>query len=108
MIATLKDGAITELHATDASAAPAADILRAMGAVDSRYLSLLEIGFGITTGLELFRGNSAMNEVFGGVDGAVHFGFGIMPDTQDHLDLISPHTKVLDARGDLVVGGPGR
>jgi hypothetical protein len=105
VIATLKDGAITKLEATHAACEPAARILRFMSQVDSRYSTLLEIGFGINTKLELFPGNSAMNEVYGHECGSIHFGFGLIPYTQYHLDLISPGTVVLGGNGEHIFGG---
>lgn len=107
LIATVRDGVIAELEATAPDCEPAARTLRAMCAVDSRYATILEIGFGINTGLELFPGNSAMNEVYGGTAGAVHFGLGLIPYTQYHLDLISPHTRVLTQQGEVIFGGAG-
>jgi hypothetical protein len=107
VIARVERGKITALAPSAPQCRPAADMLEAMFDVDSRYRSLLEIGFGINVGMELFPGNSAMNEVYGGKNGAVHFGLGLIPYTQYHLDLICPGTVVLDERGDRVFGGDG-
>lgn len=107
VIARLEKGKITALTPTAPQCRPAAEMLEAMFDVDSRYRNLLEIGFGINLGMELFSGNSAMNEVYGGRSGAVHFGLGLIPYTQYHLDLICPGTIVLDESGDSVFGGDG-
>lgn len=104
VIATLEKGAIVALEATDVSCRRAEQMLAAMFAVDSRYRTLLEIGFGINTGLQLFPGNAAMNEVYGGREGTVHFGLGLIPYTQYHLDLICPGTHVESTAGDVVFG----
>lgn len=105
VIATVEHGKIADLRATAPASEPAADMLSAMCDVDSRYRSVLELGFGINTGLELFPGNSAMNEVYGGRQGAVHIGLGLIPYTQYHLDLICPSTRVVGSRGEHIFGG---
>ena len=73
VIATVCDGLVTDLVPTHSHCVPAAHMLEAMFAVDSRYRSLLEIGFGMNTTLTPFPGNAAMNEVYGGTHGVVHF-----------------------------------
>lgn len=105
VIATVCDGLVTDLVPTHSHCVPAAHMLEAMFAVDSRYRSLLEIGFGMNTTLTPFPGNAAMNEVYGGTHGVVHFGLGLIPYTQYHLDLLSPGTRVLDSHGEHVFGG---
>ena len=107
VIATLKDGVIMDLEATDPVCEPAKRMLQFMCRVDSRYSSLLEIGFGINTKLELFPGNSAMNEVYGHECGAVHWGLGLIPYTQYHLDIICPGTVVEAKNGKHIIGGAG-
>lgn len=104
VIAKLSGGRISELRPSHPDCAPAAEMLDRMCDVDSRYRTLLEIGFGINTGMALFPGNSAMNEVYGGERGVVHFGLGLIPYTQYHLDIIVPGTLVLDRRGGRVFG----
>ena len=104
VILELKDGRVTSVHETSRAAAPAARMLEKMMDVDSRYAILLEIGFGINSTIELFPGNTAMNEVYGGRSGAVHFGLGLTPYTQYHLDVICPHIKVLGTEGQVLFG----
>ncbi len=104
VIATLEDGIITHLEPTHPSCRPAAEMLDAMRFIDSRFGILLEIGFGINTSLELFAGNSAMNEVYGGDHGVIHWGLGLIPYTQYHLDIISPGTKVYGKNGERIFG----
>ncbi|HVF06715.1 MAG TPA: hypothetical protein VNA20_17900 [Frankiaceae bacterium] len=104
VVVTVRDGVAVEFEATGEAARPAARTLAALADVDSRFGTLLEIGFGLNTGIELFPGNSAMNEVYGGVAGTIHFGFGLIPYTQYHIDLICPGTRVVDERGEPVFG----
>jgi hypothetical protein len=104
VIATVEDGRVVDVVATAPDAAPAARALTSLGMVDSRYRCVLELGFGVNTQVSFYAGNSAMNEVYGGTAGAVHFGFGLIPYTQYHLDVVSPGTTVLDTRGDVVFG----
>ena len=104
VIATVKNGEITALAATHKDVEPAAKMMETMFAVDSRYRILWELGFAINTALDLLQGNYAMNEVYGGTNGAMHFGLGLTPYTQYHLDIICPNTKVLGADGSLVLG----
>ncbi|MEV0642221.1 hypothetical protein AB0I77_46375 [Streptomyces sp. NPDC050619] len=87
-------GQITELTAVEPGAAPAVDMLEQMFAVDSRYRTVWEIGHALNSNLEILPGNHAMNEVYGGPKGCVHWGLGLTPFTQYHLDIISPETVV--------------
>lgn len=105
VIATIRDGIITEFEATHSASEPAARMLRHMCQVDSRYQTLLEIGFGINTKLDLFPGNSAMNEVYGHECGSIHWGLGLIPFTQYHLDIICPGTLVEGKSGEHIFGG---
>jgi hypothetical protein len=105
LIASVARGEVTSLRATHRSAAPAARMLEALFAVDSRYRIVWEIGFAINFWLELLPGNFAMNEVYGGTHGALHWGFGLTPFTQYHLDVICPGTRVY-AGGELLLGTP--
>jgi hypothetical protein len=108
VIATAENGIISALRATHAAAEPAVKMLEAMFEVDSRYRIIWEIGFGINTALtSLFPGNHAMNEVFGGYGrGALHYGLGLTPFTQYHLDIICPGTQVLGHTGQVLFAGP--
>ncbi|GJH03185.1 hypothetical protein [Paraburkholderia terrae] len=76
-----------------------------LGDVDSRYRILWEIGFGINTESRILPGNHAMNETYGGTAGAIHFGIGLTPYTQYHLDIICPNTTVKTSHGDYLIGG---
>lgn len=104
LIATVKDGIVVELKATHPSVEVAKQMLEAMFAVDSRYAVLWEVGHGINTDFEVLSRNVAMNEVYGAKNGAIHFGFGLTPWTQYHLDIICPNTKVLNDKGELLIG----
>jgi hypothetical protein len=46
-----------------------------------------------------------MNETFGGTDGALHFGLGLTPYTQYHLDIICPFTRVLTDSDEVLISG---
>ncbi|WP_414514282.1 hypothetical protein [Nostoc sp. PCC 9305] len=105
VIATLQDGIITHIEASSPSVQPAVDILQAMYEVDSRYRIIIEIGFAVNHHLKLFPGNSAMNEVYANTNGTVHFGMGLIPHTQYHLDIICPSIKVYSQNDELVFGG---
>ncbi|MFF1558262.1 hypothetical protein [Streptomyces sp. NPDC058279] len=104
--ATVEDGRITRLEALDAGAAPAVDMLEQMFAVDSRYRIVWEIGHALNTSLDILPGNHAMNEVYGGTEGCLHYGLGLTPYTQYHLDIISPDTRVLTSTGLALIGHP--
>jgi hypothetical protein len=104
IIATVEHGRITKFEPTGAASRPAVNTLEALSAVDSRYRTIVEVGLGLNTELELFPGNSAMNEVYGGPNGVVHFGIGLSPFTQYHLDLVCPDTKVKDSRDQILFG----
>lgn len=64
----------------------------------------VQIGFGINTQLEILPGNLGMNEVYGGKYGSIHWGLGLTPWTQYHLDIICPDTKVLSDTGEIIIG----
>jgi hypothetical protein len=105
-IATVEDGMVTRLDATHPDAEPAVSMLESMFDVDSRYRILWEIGFAINTALEMLPGNFAMNEVHGGTNGALHWGFGLTPFTQYHLDITCFNTQVFGANNELLIGTP--
>jgi hypothetical protein len=105
VIAHVEHGVVTGLDVTGPSAEPARRALQAMFDSDPRYRILWEVGFAINTSLRLLEGNHAMNEVYGNTDGCIHWGFGLTPYTQYHLDVISPGTTVRDADGGWVLGG---
>jgi len=103
IIANVEKGLITRLRPAGARGS-ALDALEAMLHTDSRYGIIWEIGFALNTALRLLPGNHAMNEVYGGANGCLHWGLGLTPYTQYHLDVISPGTLVLDDTGTRVHG----
>lgn len=104
VIAKVKDGVLTDIVATHPDVEPASQMLQMMFEVDSRYRTIWEIGFAINTSLDLRWGNYAMNEVYGGTHGCLHFGLGLTPYTQYHLDIISPSTGVFNDVDELIFG----
>jgi hypothetical protein len=104
IIAKVENGVFTDLRATHPSVESARSMLEKLFAVDSRYAAIWELGFGINTNLALWPENTAMNEVYGGDNGVVHWGLGLTPFTQYHLDIICPGTKLLSAAGELLIG----
>jgi hypothetical protein len=104
LIATVEDGQIVDIDRPLPAADPAHRMLEALMSVDSRYRIIWEIGFAHNTSLTMLPGNHAMNEVYGGDNGCLHWGLGLTPYTQYHLDIISPGTQVLTDTGDLVLG----
>ncbi len=97
-------GAITEVAAMGPSAEPVVDMLEAMFQIDSRYRIVWEIGHAVNTTHRLLPGNHAMNEVYGGTEGCLHWGLGLTPFTQYHLDIISPGTTVSNDKGEALIG----
>lgn len=104
VIAGIRNGEIIDLRPTHPDARPAATMLEAMFAVDSRYRIIWEMGFGINTDLELRPGNCGMNEVYGATDGCLHWGVGLTPYTQYALIVICPGSRVLGRGGEVLVG----
>lgn len=107
IIATVENGMITDIRPHHKGAQSAVDMLAHMFEVDSRYRIVWEIGHALNTNLDILPGNHAMNEVYGGTHGCLHWGLGLTPFTQYHLDIISPDTTVYTDRGDVVLGVPG-
>lgn len=104
VIATVEDGWITKLRATHSSVRRVKSMLQALFNVDLRYQLIWEMGFGINTSLKLWPGNTAMNEVYGAESGAIHWGLGLTPFTQYHLDIICPNTRVFADTGEILIG----
>ncbi|KAB7597331.1 M29 family metallopeptidase [Verminephrobacter eiseniae] len=104
LIATVENGVIVDLKAASPTGDSATAILQALFTIDSRYRILWEIGFGINTAHRILPGNHAMNETFGNTDGAIHFGLGLTPYTQYHLDIICPNTVVKTDTGEYLIG----
>ena len=92
VIATVENGRATAFRDFDGRAsAPAVEMLRTLCEVDSRYGLVWEMGFACNTALTPLARNCAMNEVYGATaGGAMHFGLGLTPFTQYHLDIICP------------------
>lgn len=107
IIATVENGTITDIRPHDPGAKPAVDMLTAMFEVDSRYRKVWEIGHALNSSLDMLPGNHAMNEVYGGTSGCLHYGLGLTPFTQYHLDIISPDVTVYTQSGDVVLGVEG-
>lgn len=106
--ATVEDGVISHLEALSPAAIDVVDMLESMFAVDSRYRIVWEIGHALNTTHDILVGNHAMNEVYGGTDGCLHWGIGLTPYTQFHLDVISPGTYVTNDHGDTLLGVAGQ
>ncbi|EGG95376.1 hypothetical protein IMCC1989_669 [gamma proteobacterium IMCC1989] len=106
IIATIKNGEITDIKATSPISQKAVDTLNCMFEIDSRYRILWEIGFGINKNIKLRAGNHAMNETYGAENGCIHFGLGLTPYTQYHLDIICPNMNVLTDNNTTLIGTP--
>jgi hypothetical protein len=104
IIATIRDGLITNLETDDEAAKPAQEMLEQLFMIDPHYQFIWEVGFGINTALDLLPGNNAMNEVYGGTNGVLHWGFGLTPFTQFHLDIICPDSIVLTDTDEVLIG----
>ena len=107
VVARVEAGVITSLNPHTPEAKDAADMLETMFEVDSRYQIVWEIGHALNVSLDLLPGNHAMNEVYGGTEGCLHWGLGLTPYTQYHLDTISPDTTVYTESGEVVLGVKG-
>jgi hypothetical protein len=107
VVARVVRGEIVELRPHDREAAPVVRMLEAMFEVDSRYQLVWEMGHALNTSLDILPGNHAMNEVYGGTQGCLHWGLGLTPYTQYHLDIISPDTTVYTNTGQVVLGTEG-
>ena len=106
VIASVADGFITDVRPVGSGAKPVVEMFEAMFAVDSRFRIIWEIGFAINTFMEILPGNHAMNEVYGGTHGCLHWGLGLTPYTQYHLDMICPDTHVIGNHGERLLGTP--
>lgn len=107
VIAKVTNGVIEDIRPHHEGARSAVEMLGHMFEVDSRYRIVWEIGHALNTSLNILPGNHAMNEVYGGTHGCLHWGLGLTPYTQYHLDIISPDTTVYTDSGDVVLGVPG-
>lgn len=107
VVCRVESGLILDIRPATPGAAPAVHMLNAMFEVDSRYRIVWEMGHALNTSLALVVGNHAMNEVYGGTHGCLHWGLGLTPFTQFHLDIISPDTTVYTDGGTIVLGVDG-
>ena len=87
-----------------AEARDAARYFNMLREIDSRYGVILEMGFGCNFTHELIYSNSAMNEVHGNPTGVLHLGFGLLPYTQYHLDIICPGIRLKSPLGQELLG----
>lgn len=107
VVARVTKGTIQDLRPFRKEGHDIADLFNTMFEVDSRYTLVWEIGHALNTSLDLLPGNHAMNEVYGGTDGCLHWGFGLTPYTQYHLDVVAPDTTVYTESGEVVLGNKG-
>ena len=97
-------GRITSIDALEPSARDAALCFNMLREIDSRYGVLLEMGFGCNFTHQLLHSNSAMNEVHGNPAGVLHLGFGLLPFTQYHLDILCPRIRLRSSLGQEILG----
>jgi len=105
VIAGVEDGVIRSLRADGAGGGRARAMLEALFQVDSRYRIIWEIGIGSNTTMALLPANRTPNEAYGHHQGCVHWGLGLTPWTQYHVDLLCPDTLVATDRGERLAGG---
>ncbi len=104
VIATASNGVITKLSPTNETCIPAANMLETLFRVDSRFRIIYEVGFALNSEVSPYPENSAMNEVSASKTGSLHFGLGMLPYTQYHLDIICPSLSILTKNGDFIFG----
>jgi hypothetical protein len=105
VIARVVDGVVEGLEAVSLEARSAVDMLEKLFDVDSRYRIIWEIGFGANTKMEVIKGNRSPNESYGHRNGAIHWGLGLTPWTQYHIDIICPNTLIMTETGEILAGG---
>lgn len=108
IVAKVENGMVTALRAVEKKGESAVRMLETLFHVDSRYRTIWELGFAVNTTLELIWDNRAMNEVYGASSGCLHFGIGLTPYTQYHLDIICPGTTIYDEKGNVFFGADQR
>ena len=106
VIATVRAGVVSAVRAANPDAEPAARMLDSLFEVDSRYRIIWELGVGINGALELMPGNLGMNEVYGGMNGTVHCGFGLTPFTQYAIIVLCPGSRLIGGDGTVLAGPP--
>jgi hypothetical protein len=104
LVATTEKGVITNLRSTHPNANPALKMLEDLFTVDSRFRQIFEIGFSLKNKVSIWKGNVAMNESYGGDAGCIHFGIGMLPFTQYHIDIVCPSTKVYNSENEKILG----
>lgn len=104
VVASVEQGRMTSIRPFEPEAAPLVRMLETLFAVDSRYELIWEIGHAMNTSLDILAGNHAMNETYGGTHGCLHFGLGITPFTQYHLDIVAPDITVYTEAGEIMLG----
>ncbi len=102
VIATVEQGTITRLTAKHPEAYDAKSMLEALFERDVRYRTVWELGIGINTELKLWPGNTPMNEAYGGSKGVVHWGLGLPPFTEYHIDFLCPEINVYTDFGEHI------
>ncbi|WP_306599952.1 hypothetical protein [Geothrix sp. 21YS21S-2] len=107
VIATVENGGIQTLREGGAGSGTARAMLEALFRVDSRYRIIWEIGIGSNTTMTPLPANRTPNESYGHHQGCVHWGLGLTPWTQYHVDLLCPDTVVATDRGEHLAGGHG-
>lgn len=107
VIAQVENGTIVHIRSWQDNAASrqVLDMLSALFKVDSRYRIIWEIGFGSNTTMHPLDGNKLLNEVYGHKNGCVHWGLGLTPWTQYHIDLVCPRLLVRNNAGKILAGG---
>lgn len=106
VIASVEDGAIRSLRCIrNKECNSILEMLEALFKVDSRYRNIWEIGFGSNTNMQTINGNKMINEVYGHKNGCVHWGLGLTPWTQYHIDIICPQTIITNEQDDILAGG---
>ncbi|QMV12915.1 hypothetical protein [Vibrio spartinae] len=103
IIATVENGIITSLR-SDIENHPAIVMLEKLFDIDSRYRIIWEIGFGTNQDIYFQKGNRSPNECYGGSNGTVHWGLGLTPWTQYHIDIICPDTVVYTSDEVIIAG----
>ena len=104
VICEIENGQIVSAAGIDGESNDAAQMLNCLFEVDSRYRTIWEVGFGINSQHTMYAGNVGMNEVHGGKFGALHWGLGLTPWTQFHMDIVCPNIRVSAAEGKRILG----
>jgi hypothetical protein len=101
---TVENGVIIAHEPVNSEGKAASDMLNALFLTDSRYRRIYEVGFSINESVDLWPGNTAMNEVWGGKGGRIHIGLGMLPHTQYHIDMFCSKSNVETDTGEVILG----